>query len=247
MDTRSWFTIETEEENRQTTQLLRMTAAEWREEGNRIIRAWKGRDIRPCLDYLNRIEHERAIYVEEQEPAPVVVQPLSEFDSDFLAWLDMVEEPWKYGDSIVEWLDLDAKLTSGPGRWRVGAYWYRRQGEEDARQAELVGPWREIYSKVAKEAAVAGDRAWVRRDIKRHVARFRAETAERNARRAAAATRIAAAVRGHQLRTANPCLSCCLCLSHRISPVKTEFGQMCRGCVEHGLNIGVLSDPWARK
>ena len=247
IDNRSWYTIETEQENRQMTQLLRMTAAEWKAEGQRIIRTWHGRDIRPCLDYLNRMDRERADYAEEMEQSVVVHHPQSQFEIDFSAWQDMIEEPWKYGDSIVEWLDIDATLTAGPGRWRVGAYWSAKQAEADAEDNELVAPWRALYSRIAREAAIAGDRAWVRRDVKRHAARFRAEAAKRTALRTAAATRIAAAVRGHQARTASPHLNCCMCLSHRICPLQTDVGMMCLACAEQGPyedNTGPLDDPW---
>ncbi len=244
----SWFTIMAEEEHRETTRLLRMTAAEWRDEGKRIIRAWRGRDIRDGLAYLHRIETARAAARGQgvtTDTAPETTR--TEFEVDFEAWRDMADEPWKYGEDITEWLALDAKLTSGPGRWRVGAYWFHRQAAVDARQAELNGPWRALYARVAKEAAVAGERAWVRRDIKRHTARFRKEAAERTARRAAAATRIAAAVRGHQTRLLSPYLNCCMCLSNRICPLQTPDGMMCRACGEQGPyeeTTGPLPDPW---
>lgn len=46
-------------------------------------------------------------------------------------WKDMVEEPWKYGDDIEDWLDLDAELREAPGRWRIDAYWLREQQKRD--------------------------------------------------------------------------------------------------------------------
>lgn len=245
----SWFDIVAEEEHRMATRLLRITAAEWKEEGNRILRAWRGRDIRPCLAYLDRVDRQRAAYAAEvARPVPVVVRhPRTEFDVDFAIWKDMIEEPAKYGDDICEWLALDAKLTTGSGRWRVGAYWIELQAAEDAKAEALVAPWRNLYSQIAKEAAVAGERAWVNRDIKRHVARFRAETLARETRRHDAATVIATAVRGHQVRNKATFRDCCMCLSHRISPLKTDVGMMCRGCAEQGPyedETGPLSDGW---
>lgn len=49
----------------------------------------------------------------------------------FTLWRDMVEEPWKYGDEIEDWLALDDELRAGPGRWRVDAYWRREQQAVD--------------------------------------------------------------------------------------------------------------------
>jgi len=43
--------------------------------------------------------------------------------SNFNVWKDMAEEPWKYGDDIEDWLDLDAELQQAPGRWRLEAFW----------------------------------------------------------------------------------------------------------------------------
>lgn len=248
MDTRSWYTITVEVEHHMKTRLLRMTAAEWREEGTRIIRTWRGRDIRECVAYLNEIDRERKEYrTPRAEVVQVAPRVRSEFDIDFAVWRDMVEEPWKFGGDIVEWLPLNAKLMTGPGRWRVAAYWVEKQAEEDAKEAALAAPWRARYSALAKEAAVAGERAWIRRDIKRHVARFRAEAAARQAKQNAAVTRIAAAVRGHRVRTRMPFIHCSVCLSRRISPIKIGAGMMCRKCAEEGAqeDQGLpLGDAW---
>jgi hypothetical protein len=238
-DNRQWHDIIVEEEERAATRLLRISAAEWKEEGTRILRAWRGRDIRPVLAYLDRVDRQRAAYAAQvaRPVAPVVVRrPRTEFDVDFAIWKDMIEEPAKYGDDICEWLALNEKLTHGSGRWRLGAYWAELQAEEDAKAEALVAPWRALYSQVAKEAAVAGERAWVSRDIKRHVARFRK-----------AIVTIQAAVRGHLARNAQPFRDCCMCLSHRTCPLKTDVGMMCRACGEQGPYediTGPVSDGW---
>jgi hypothetical protein len=169
---------------------------------------------------------------------PVVVRrPRTEFEVDFAIWKDMIEEPAKYGDDICEWVALNEKLTHGSGRWRLAAHWTELQAEEDAKAEALVAPWRALYSQCAKEAAVAGERAWCRRDVKRYVARIRN-----------AVVTIQAAVRGHQVRTASPYLNCCMCLSHRICPLKTDVGMMCRSCAEQGPydeETGPIADPWS--
>jgi hypothetical protein len=236
-----------EEDDRQATRLLRLSAAEWKEEGMRMIRAFRGRDVRPLLAYLDRVDRERAAYA-AKEAQVVVRRPRTEFEVDFAIWKDMIEEPAKYGDDICEWLALNEKLTHGSGRWRLAAHWTELQAAEDAKAEALVAPWRDLYSQCAKEAAVAGERAWIRRDIQRHVARFRAETLVRETLWNNAAACIQAAVRGHQVRTASPYLNCCMCLSHRICPLKTDVGMMCRSCAEQGPydeETGPIADPWS--
>jgi hypothetical protein len=239
---RWWSDIMAEEEQRQAERLLRMTAAEWKEEGTRMIRTFRGRDVRPLMAYLNRVDRDRDAFAKKKAEVVVRRRPTA-FDIDFALWRDMVEEPWKFGDDICDWLALDEKLSSGPGRWRLEAYWAELQAVEDAKAEALVAPWRALYTKCAKQAAIAGDRAWVQRDIKRHVARFRAEALARTR----AATRIQAAVRGHLARAASPFQDCCMCLSHRICPLKTGAGMMCRSCQEQGPYediTGPIADEW---
>lgn len=237
-DNRQWYDIIVEEEQRMEARLLRMSAAEWRAERTRILNAWRGRDIRPCLAYLNFVERQRATPVAQMaRPQPVAARRTrTEFDVDFAIWKDMIEEPAKYGDDICEWLALDEKLSRGSGRWRLGAYWNQVEAEEKAKEEALVAPWRKLYSQIAKEAAVAGERAWIRRDIKRLVNRVRN-----------AAVTIQSAARGHLVRSKSPFLNCCMCLSHRVCPLKTDVGMMCRGCAEQGPYVdetGPLSDGW---
>jgi hypothetical protein len=207
----NWSDIMAAEEEAQTNVHIRMSAAEWKEEGKRIIRSWpRNRDLRECLSYLDRIDAARAAGP-VAAPAPVARQPRTEFDIDFAIWRDMVECPSKYGDDICEWLELNEKLTNGPGRWRLGAFWDRMQTEQDAKD------------------------------------RLRAEM-EEDWNQQKAATVIAAAVRGHQARTKQPFRDCCMCLSHRISPLETDVGHMCRGCAEQGPyteETGPLADPWS--
>lgn len=173
----------------------------------------------------------------------VVRKPRTDFEMNFAVWRDMIEEPEKYGDDICEWLELDEKLTTGSGRWRLGAYWLRKEAavkraEEDAvrEEAKEQAAWRSIFAGIAKQAADAGMKRWLARDVKKFVNRIRN-----------AAVTIQAAVRGHQVRTKQPWRDCCMCLSHRVSPLKTDVGMMCRGCAEQGPyedETGPLPDPW---
>jgi hypothetical protein len=236
-DTRSWYDIIVEQEAREEARLLSMSAADWRAEGTRILRTWRGKTIQPCIDYLNRIERMRAtVNSRPAVTAPAAVRPRTEFDLDFAIWKDMIEEPAKYGDDICEWLALNEKLTQGSGRWRLNAYWLQVEAEQKAKEEALVAPWRTLYSSIAKEAAFAGERAWIRRDIKRLVDRVRNSV-----------VKIQAAVRGHLVRTKQPFRDCCMCLSHRVCPLKTDAGMMCRECARQGPYediTGPLDDGW---
>lgn len=209
---RNWCDIMAEQEEAKTTRLLRMNAAEWQAEGRRIIRTWKG-DLRQCITYLDEMDARRAAFAQPQvAAAPVVVRrPKTEFELDFAIWKDMIEEPAKYGDDIIEWLELDAKLTRGSGRWRLAAFWLQQEAVEAEKEE-------------ARKAF------------------------EEQQRKVEAATVIQAAVRGHIARSKQTFRDCCMCLSHRISPLVTDVGRMCRGCAEQGPyteETGPVADPWS--
>lgn len=209
---RNWCDIMAEQEEAKTTGLLRMNAAEWQAEGRRIIRTWKG-DLRQCITYLDEMDVKRAAFAQPQvAAAPVVVRrPKTEFELDFAIWKDMIEEPAKYGDDIIEWLALNDKLTRGSGRWRLAAFWLQQE-------------------------AVEAEKEEARKAFEEHQ------------RKVEAATVIQAAVRGHQARSKQTFRDCCMCLSHRISPLVTDVGRMCRGCAEQGPyeeETGPLADPWS--
>lgn len=174
------------------------------------------------------------VMVERAVAAP---RTRTEFEVDFGLWKDMIEEPAKYGDDIYEWLDLHAKLMAGPGRWRLAAYEYAIQAQEQAVLAEEQAEWRAAFAPIAKEAAKLGMKKWCDRDVKAFVARIRA-----------AVVTIQAAVRGHQARSKLPFRDCCMCLSHRICPLQTDVGMMCRGCAAQGPydeETGPIADPWS--
>ena len=140
-DIRSWYDIIVEEDHHRRTRLLCMTAAEWEEERRRILRAWRGRDITPCKEFLEGVDRQRKALAERAQrlakraakaaaagPQAVVVVPQQGLD--FALWRDIVEEPWKYGDEgLRRWLQLDDALKAGPGRWRLEAYWLAKEAE----------------------------------------------------------------------------------------------------------------------
>ena len=234
MSNRLWSDIIEEEETRMEARLLSLSEAEWKAERNRTLKAWHGGDIRVCLAQLDRLERLRE---SQGRPQPTAVpRQRSQFDVDFSLWKEMIEEPAKYGEDITEWIELDEKLSQGPGRWRLGAYWSELQEAEDAKEEALSAPWRSLYSLVAVEAARAGEQAWIRRDIRRITGRIKR-----------AIVTIQAAVRGHQTRSQLRIGDCCMCLSHRICPLVTDVGVMCRACAEQGPYediTGPLDDSW---
>lgn len=163
-------------------------------------------------------------------------EPTTKLEQSFRVWRDMVENPAQYGDDIVEWLALDEELRASRKCWKVERYWRAREEEAARKERELQSQWREAFTPIAKEAAALGARRWVQRDIKACVRKFRGS-----------AIKIQSAVRGHQARTRQTFRDCCMCLSHRICPLKTDAGFMCRGCAEQGPYediTGPLSDPW---
>jgi hypothetical protein len=157
-------------------------------------------------------------------------------------YADMADATWKYSyEDMFEWLELDEKLRAGPERADVEAYWADREALQKAEQArveeryktELDGR-RAAFTQISKEAAKLGMKRWVERDIKRVLNRFKSS-----------ATKIQALVRGYQARCKNPHMDCCMCLSHRISPLKTNVGYMCRDCAEVGPYEDLVEeDPW---
>jgi hypothetical protein len=89
---------------------------------------------------------------------------------------------------------------------------------------------------------------WVRHQEEQDEKDRRRAELEEEWRQDKAATVIAAAVRGHQARIRMSFRDCCMCLSHRISPLETDVGHMCRGCAEQGPyteETGPLADPWS--
>lgn len=232
---RWWSDIIAEEEEQQRI----MAPADWKNEVNRMLRAAPQGQIVNVLAQIMKMDMTR---LTSAEPA-VVYSPKTQEELDLSVWRNMVEEPEKYGDDIFEWLELDEKLNAGPKRWRVSAFWLQKEQELIDAEEELVAPWRALYSQVARQAAVAAERAWVDREVQK----FREKCCAAAALRGEAVTVIAAAVRGHQVRTSSPILNCCMCLAHRISPLKTDVGMMCRECAEQGPYediTGPIVDEW---
>lgn len=140
-------------------------------------------------------------------------QPVQPSSNDFLLWKDMVEEPWKYGDDIGDWLDLDAKLRVSAGRWRLDAYWteVERRQNWDRLETMLWKAWDDYLVRKEKKVVL-----------------------------------IQALWRGHSARKQMVWKDCCMCLAHRISPIKTDVGFMCKECSRDGpfADLIGMDDPW---
>jgi hypothetical protein len=235
----SWYSITLAEEEHRRAQILCMSPVAWRAEATRVIRTAHRGKTQEAIAFVQRMDAERA----RAPVAPRTTEVRTADDADWALWQDMVEEPAKYGDDIVEWLALDIKLRLSSKRWRVAAYWLRKvQEEEDKKRAEeetvkaYCAPYRALYSKVAKQAAEKGMKRWLDRDIKTFLARIHG-----------AATKIQSAVRGHLARHKSPYLNCCMCLAHTVCPLETDVGMICRKCAEQGPHediTGPIADPW---
>ncbi len=178
----------------------------------------------------------RRVAASKPQAPPAEPTPLTPDELEWAVWQDMVEEPWKYGDDILEWLQVDEAVRSGPLANRPEAYWVAVQAELDRPAEAEYNPWRKVYAKIAREAARTGEKWWRRSDIQRIARRYHA-----------AIRTVQAAIRGHQARMAATHRDCCMCLAHRVSPIRTDVGMMCRECAEQGPYTditGPVSDPW---
>jgi hypothetical protein len=172
----------------------------------------------------------------------------SEREVAFAAWRDMVDEPEKYGSDLEnEWLALDAELRAGSGHWRLEAHWLSKEAELEEALANAQLTWRDIFTRVARLAAQKGEREWFRRDVHR-ILKANRKAARKQVKVAnKAATKIQAAIRGHLARSNANFRDCCMCLAHRVCPLQTDVGMMCRDCAEQGPHedtTGPVADPW---
>lgn len=240
--TDSWSALCAIEDSRTEARILRLSPDAWRVEATRLIRQTHPNRIASTLAFVRKMDEMRATPL--LAPAsPSLSEAKTQSDLDWAVWKDMVEDPAKYGDDIVEWLELDEKLRAGPKRWRVAAYWLCKEQEaveEQKRKEEAIEalrtPYKALYSQIAKQAAAKGMQRWLNGDIQRFLARIHG-----------AATTIQAAVRGYQARSRMTFLNCCMCLSHRICPLETQVGMICRECGAQGPHediTGPVADPW---
>jgi hypothetical protein len=139
----SWYDLMVDEEEHKTDAYVRMTESEWKTEAQRIIRSWTG-DLRACINHLDDMDARRKAEAPETTAQPVA--PLTEDERTWRVWKDMVEEPWKYGSDIGEWLEIDQTVRTGPKRWRAAAVWWEAvrelEQQESTAAAKIQALWR---------------------------------------------------------------------------------------------------------
>ncbi len=204
----NWGNFVFEREYAQKMRYLEMPDDQWRQgvaghleahPHNYAVRQWVARTE------AARAEHKK------QTSQRVTVETCDSDELDFRVWKDMVENPCMYGDDITEWLALDEKVRTGPKRWRVAAFWQKKQEEQDAKDwAHLLG----LLAKAAKEQQRMYEEA------------IAAEIAHDNAM----ATRIQALWRGYSTRVKQVWRDCAKCLAHGICVETIGEEHVCRCC-----------------
>jgi hypothetical protein len=123
--------------------------------------------------------------------------PHTVVDVEYQLYCDMVAEPWKYGDCIEDWLELDTKLCNSEN---VKAFWAEKAEKEAKELAEAQAVWRKAFKPIAKKCAEIGMSV----SIWNYVLAYKA-------RRNNAAIKIQALVRGRQARKRIPRAKCDYC------------------------------------
>jgi hypothetical protein len=129
---------------------------------------------------------------------PLLIEvPHKVVDVEYELYCDMVAEPWKYGDCIGDWIELDTKLRNSE---KVQAFWAEKVEREAKELAEAQAVWRKAFKPIAKKCAEIG----MSFSIWNYVLAYKA-------RRNAAAIKIQALVRGRQVRSKDERMKCSYC------------------------------------
>lgn len=207
----SWYDIMVTEEDR----LLAISLEEWTVERRRLVET-QGKG---CLPFVNRIDYvRRTLWHAKKDARPLVMEP-----PQLRYYRDVADEPWKYGDDAFEtWNELDRDLPNYPGRWRVAAYWARR--EED----EILAPQRARFFDLLRRAqSEFEDKIALAVKLQALVRGYRVRKHLN-----AAATKIQSLVRGHQLRCSVRYMDCAECLAHGVAPHMVEGRHICGMCFD---------------
>jgi hypothetical protein len=194
-----WGDMLYEEEQNRKMAFLRMPRAEWLACVNAYFNRLRGNGsaLLSALAWFQQMEAER------NAVAPAPAPEMDEDTRNWRVWQDMVEEPWKYGSDIGEWLEVDEEVRRGPKRWRVDAYW-------NAKVREM-------------------------------------QEVEQNA----AATKIQALWRGHNLRfVLGPRFNCACCLKRELcwTPWEDRMHWLCGECArEWAVSLRVLAEEEERE
>lgn len=189
IDGRSWGDMMLELDVDRDVRWVDMSDDDWALTGRKHLSTC--RDMRQAMNWIDAIDKKREIRATSLQQTSL--NPIREECNDVRLYMDMVDEPAKYGDDIIDFLQLDEELRAGPKRWRVNAIWaLREKRTENGAIAKFQALWR-----------------------------------------------------GYRSRSNDVHQDCCMCLSHRICPLKTDVGHMCRACGEDGPHVdAVENDPW---
>ena len=125
--------------------VLTMTNADWWVYLREYINTYQPRrDVIKAMIWVDKVDKMRA----RLQCCTDVCRALPDPEEDmYRLWLNMVSEPEKYGDDIVDVLEMEKKLMLTSKRWRVAAYWSRAQyalndAEEEAQATKIQAAWR---------------------------------------------------------------------------------------------------------
>ena len=112
-----------------------MEEADWSEFKTELYVNAHGRAA--CMEaqaFAQRIDAVRAV---KQQPKQATSLP--NYWAEYRMWLDMVNEPEKYGEDIDCFMELDEHLTASNARWRLNAEWLRQEAAfEEAEECRKV-------------------------------------------------------------------------------------------------------------
>lgn len=209
-----WGDMLYEEEQNRKQVFLQMPRAEWLACVNAYFNRLRGngRALLQALAWFTRMEAERN--------APVPVQePISDDERNWRVWHDMVEEPYKYGSDIGEWISLDEEVRRGPKRWRVDAYWNGKVRDIQVKEAEAVTKIQALWRGIQARQHFACGTC----DATPLLSAEWDDKTPGLCLTCAAATKIQAAWRGHNLRyVMGPRFTCSRCLKHGVCPTEGE-------------------------
>lgn len=110
-----------------------MSNAEWQAKSCAYIRSTPPRERKAAVMWAEDIDRRRAQLARtrryEVVQAPQPPQPREPRDDRL--YRDMADEPWKYGDDVVQWADLKVNPTN-----RL-VYWTERQAQAEIAEAKL--------------------------------------------------------------------------------------------------------------
>lgn len=110
--------------------------------------------VRPQMSYVQKQKH-------------------VDLERKFQIYCDMVEEPSKYDEDMVYWLELDAELRNSRKSWKVEEFWRAREEASEKEYHREQQKWKGIFTSIAKQTASVAMKRWIRKDIRRHVERLR--------------------------------------------------------------------------